>query len=112
MLHAKRRVVHQRGIKPLPIPQVPARAGTTAEYAQPGFMGALSLQVVASQTVSYQSKLGGKLPKSSRPSPATARRTQLMLHAQEAHHNASAGNRARVTSMVTIYSTTRPLMPS
>ena len=36
---------------------------------------------------------------------------QLMLHAAEVHRNASAGNRARVTSMATMYSTTRPLMP-
>ena len=36
---------------------------------------------------------------------------QLVLHAEEAHHNASAGNRTRVTSMATMYSTTRPLMP-
>ena len=35
--------------------------------------------------------------------------TQLMPHAQEAHHNASAGNRARVTLMAAMYSTTRPL---
>ena len=74
-------------------------------------MGALSLQVVASQNVSYQSKVGGKLPKSLRPPQATAHRTQLILHAQEVHHSASAGNRARVTSMAAMYSTTRRLMP-
>ena len=38
-------------------------------------------------------------------------RTQLLLHAQDVHDNASAGNRAQVTSMATTYSTTRPLMP-
>ena len=37
--------------------------------------------------------------------------TQLVLHAEELHHNASAGNKARVTSMATMYSTTRPVMP-
>ena len=36
-------------------------------------------------------------------------RPQLMLHAAEVHRNASAGNRARVTSMAAMYSTTRPL---
>ena len=38
-------------------------------------------------------------------------RTQLVLHAAEVHRSASAGNRARVTSMAAMYSTTRPLMP-
>ena len=61
---------------------------------------------------SYQSKLLGLMVENSLNHPVHLNSppvAQLLLHAQEAHHNASAGNRARVTLMAAMYSTTRPL---
>ena len=65
----RRTTVHQRGIKPPPVPQVPARLG----------------QLVNTRVENSLSHPG----------------TQLMLHAEEVHHNAS--NPAQVTSMNDVF---------
>ena len=71
-------------------------------------MGALSLQVLAGQTVSYQCKLLGLMVENSlsqraplKPLPAGPASCSML---KKCNGNASAGNRA--------YSTTMPLMPS
>ena len=90
--------------------QLPRVMGYRHSQARPRVI--FCLNVVASSRQLHSSQDPKKHYEADKALPqATVRRTKLVLHAQEVQYNASAGNRARVTSMATMYSTTRPLMP-